>query len=477
MAKIKVLCIGTLLMFGAVTAQEKIIDSTNVIQEPVLVLQDSVMPEKTFTRFKAEGVSAVVGEYVVLDSDIDKSYLEMQQQGVSIKDITRCQLLGKLMEDKLYAHHAKVDSLVVSDEEITGRIEQQIAYITDQFGGDEAKVAEFYKKSSIEELRQELFETNKVIYLAGQMQQKVVENVEVTPEEVRQFYFDIPEDQRPVFSAEVEVAQIIIEPVITEKAKQDVIDKLNEFRRDIVENGSSFATKAVLYSKDGSASKGGLILGIRKNSPFAKEFKDVAFSLQEGDVSEPFETEFGYHIVTVDKVRGQEIDVRHIILFPEVTSASVARARTKIDSIRTEINQGRLSFADAAREFSDETETKNNGGQLINPVSLDTKFDLTKMDPTLSAQVYNLKENEVSQVFSDRDYTGKTSFKILTVTSRQSEHAADFVADYEKIQELALKEKQIKAIETWQNKKIKDTYISVNGDYLDCEFASNWLKK
>lgn len=477
MAKIKVLCIGTLLMFGAVTAQEKIIDSTNVIQEPVLVLQDSVMPEKTFTRFKAEGVSAVVGEYVVLDSDIDKSYLEMQQQGVSIKDITRCQLLGKLMEDKLYAHHAKVDSLVVSDEEITGRIEQQIAYITDQFGGDEAKVAEFYKKSSIEELRQELFETNKVIYLAGQMQQKVVENVEVTPEEVRQFYFDIPEDQRPVFSAEVEVAQIIIEPVITEKAKQDVIDKLNEFRRDIVENGSSFATKAVLYSKDGSASKGGLIPVIRKNSPFAKEFKDVAFSLQEGDVSEPFETEFGYHIVTVDKVRGQEIDVRHIILFPEVTSASVARARTKIDSIRTEINQGRLSFADAAREFSDETETKNNGGQLINPVSLDTKFDLTKMDPTLSAQVYNLKENEVSQVFSDRDYTGKTSFKILTVTSRQSEHAADFVADYEKIQELALKEKQIKAIETWQNKKIKDTYISVNGDYLDCEFASNWLKK
>lgn len=464
-------------MFGAVTAQEKIIDSTNVIQEPVLVLQDSVMPEKTFTRFKAEGVSAVVGEYVVLDSDIDKSYLEMQQQGVSIKDITRCQLLGKLMEDKLYAHHAKVDSLVVSDEEINGRIEQQIAYITDQFGGDEAKVAEFYKKSSIEELRQELFETNKVIYLAGQMQQKVVENVEVTPEEVRQFYFDIPEDQRPVFSAEVEVAQIIIEPVITEKAKQDVIDKLNEFRRDIVENGSSFATKAVLYSKDGSASKGGLIPGIRKNSPFAKEFKDVAFSLQEGDVSEPFETEFGYHIVTVDKVRGQEIDVRHIILFPEVTSASVARARTKIDSIRTEINQGRLSFADAAREFSDETETKNNGGQLINPVSLDTKFDLTKMDPTLSAQVYNLKENEVSQVFSDRDYTGKTSFKILTVTSRQSEHAADFVADYEKIQELALKEKQIKAIETWQNKKIKDTYISVNSDYLDCEFASNWLKK
>lgn len=477
MTKIKVLFVAALLIFGGVSAQEIIIDSTDVIQEPLRAAKDSVVSEQTFTRFKAEGVSAVVGEYVVLDSDIDKSYLELQQQGVSIKDVTRCQLLGKLMEDKLYAHHAKVDSLVVSDEEISARIEQQIAYITDQFGGDESKVAEFYKKSSIEELRQELFETNKVIYLAGQMQQKVVENVEVTPEEVRQFFFDIPVDQRPVFSAEVEVAQILIEPIITEKAKQDVIDRLNEFRRDIVENGSSFATKAVLYSKDGSASKGGLIAGIRKNSPFAKEFKDVAFSLEEGEVSEPFETEFGYHIVTVDKVRGQEIDVRHIILFPEVTSEAVARARTKIDSIRTEITEGRLSFADAAKQFSDETETRNNGGQLINPVSLDTKFDLTKMDPTLSAQVYNLEENEVSQVFSDRDYTGKTSFKILTVTSRQSEHTADFVSDYEKIQDLALKEKQIKAIEAWQNKKIKDTYISVNGDYLDCDFSSNWLKK
>ncbi len=477
MAKIKVLFTAALMVFGAMSAQEIVIDSTNVIQESALVIQDSLTPEKTFTRFKAEGVSAVVGEYVVLDSDIDKSYLELQQQGMSIKDVTRCQLLGKLMEDKLYAHHAKVDSLVVSDEEITARIEQQIAYITDQFGGDEAKVAEFYKKSSIDELRQELFETNKVIYLAGQMQQKVVENVEVTPEEVRQFFFDIPEDQRPVFSAEVEVAQILIEPIITDKAKQDVIDKLNEFRRDIVENGSSFATKAVLYSKDGSASKGGLIAGIRKNSPFAKEFKDVAFSLEEGDVSEPFETEFGYHIVTVDKIRGQEIDVRHIILFPEVTSEAVAQARTKIDSIRTEISGGRLSFADAARKFSDEIETRNNGGQLINPVSLDTKFDLTKMDPTLSAQVYNLKEKEVSQIFSDRDYTGKTSFKILTVTNRQSEHAADFVSDYEKIQDLALKEKQIKAIEAWQDKKIRDTYISVNGDYFDCDFSSNWLKK
>jgi len=470
---------GLLLLFimahVCLFGQEIVIDSTNVIEDVTLTIavSDSLVP---FQRFKAEGVSAVVGEYVVLDSDIDKSYLELEQQGMSVKDVTRCQLLGKLMEDKLYAHHAKVDSLVVSDDEITARIEQQITYIVQQFNGDEKKVAEFYKKSSIEELRQDLFETNKVIYLASQMQQKVVEDIEVTPEEVRQFFYDIPEEERPIFSAEVEVAQIIIEPIITDDAKQKVIDKLNEFRRDILEYGSSFATKAVLYSKDGSASKGGLIEGIRKNSPFAKEFKDVAFSLLEGEVSEPFETEFGYHIVTVDKVRGQEIDVRHIILFPDVTQRAIDHARSRIDSVRTEVMEGRLAFDTAARRFSDELETRNNGGQLINPISLDTRFDLTKMDPEMSAQVYNLEKGAVSQVYSDRDYTGKTSFKILSVTERQQEHPADYVEDYEKIQELALKEKQIRAIETWQDKKIKDTYISVNNDYIDCSFSSNWLK-
>ncbi len=468
-----------LLFFLFVTgsqAQEIVIDSTNVIQDEVKVLlkKDSLAP---FRRFKAEGVSAVVGEFVVLDSDIDKSYLELQQQGMSVENVTRCQLLGKLMEDKLYAHHAKVDSILVSDDEINSRIEQQLTYIIEQFGGDEEKVAKFYKKNSIDELRQELFETNKIIYLANQMQQKVVENIEVTPEEVRQFFFSIPEDERPVFSAEVEVAQILIEPEITEEAKRKVIDRLNEFRSDIVENGASFATKAVLYSKDGSAARGGLIEGIRKDSPFAKDFKDMAFSLLEGEVSEPFETEFGYHIVTVDKVRGQELDVRHIILFPDVSQNDIDKARAKIDSVRTEIVNGSISFTEAAQRFSDEKETRNNGGQLVNPVSLDTRFDLTKMDPTLSAQVYNLEDGEVSQVLTERDYTGKSKFKILTVTKRYQEHPADFIKDYEKIQDLALKEKQIRTIGEWQDEKIKETYVSVNQDYQDCEFSSNWLKE
>ena len=473
-----------LVLFFSTTilqAQEVVeADSTGVAKSnDSIVVQQMVQRDtlKPFKRYKAEGVSAVVGEYVILDSDIDKAYVEMKSQGMSIEDITRCQLMGKLMEDKLYAHQAKQDSLVVADAEINGMIDQQLQYMISELGSEE-KVAAYYRKDNIAELRRDLFEANKSIKLASLMQQKVIEKVEVTPEEVRTFFFSIPEVERPVFGAEIEVAQIVVDPVITKQAIDEVIARLNSIRADIIDNGASFATKAVLYSKDpGSNSKGGLYTGVKRDSPWAKEFKDQAFSLLEGEISEPFETEFGWHILYVEKIRGQEVDVRHILMFPEVSQESIDAAQKEIEDIKAKIESGEIEFAEAARKFSDDKETRNNGGQLVNPVNFDTKFDLTKMDPALSAQVYNLNEGEVSNVFTDRDRTGKSSLKILTVTKKYPEHKADYAKDYERIKQLALREKQIDVINKWQNEKIKDTYISINEDYQDCEYSSNWLKK
>jgi peptidyl-prolyl cis-trans isomerase SurA len=469
-----------LVMTATGFSQVVVVDSTGVAKEQIAVATDTVEAKvdslKPFQKYKVEGVSAVIGEYVIVEFDIDLSYQELKAQGVPTEDITRCQLMGKLMEDKLYAHHAKQDSIVVSDNEINQQIDQQMDYMISELGSEE-KVAAYYRKENISELRKELFDVNKTLKLASEMQRTIIEDVEVTPEEVRSFFYAIPEEERPVFSAEVEVAQLVVMPEITEKSRQDAIDQLNGWRNDIVENGTSFATKAVLYSKDGSAQKGGLIEGVRRNSPMAKEFKDQAFSLLEGEVSEPFETEFGFHILKVDKVRGQELDIRHIIIFPDITQATMDAARTKIDTIRASIRDNITPFADAARLYSDEVETRNNGGQLVNPVRGDTRFDLTKMDPTLGAQVYDLKEGEVSKIYSDSDFKGKTSFKILMVTKRYEEHPAEYVKDYEKIKELALKQKQIKAIEMWQDEKIKETYVNVNEDYTDCEFSGNWVKK
>ncbi|MCT8340959.1 peptidylprolyl isomerase [Flavobacteriaceae bacterium TK19130] len=469
-----------LVAVGTMAAQNVVtVDSTGVVQEKETDIQATTAKKdsvKTFKRFKAEGVSAVVGEYVILDSDIDKSYLELKQQGFPVDEISRCQLIGKLMEDKLYAHHAKIDSVFVADSEINQMIDQQMEYMVSELGSEE-KVVEYYRKDNMAQLRSELFEVNKTTRLASEMQRTIVEEVEVTPEEVREFFYSIPEDERPVFGSEVEVAQIVVKPEITEEARQETIDRLRQMRIDVVENGASFATKAVLYSKDpGSAGKGGLYKGIKKNAPLAKEFIETAFTLQEGEVSEPFETEFGFHILTVDKIRGQELDVRHVLLIPDVSQATIDNARTEIEEIRKKIESGELSFAEAARQYSDEDETRNNGGQLVNPTTGDTRFELTKMDPALSAQIYNLKANEVSKVYTDEGRTGRKMFKLLTVTRKYEEHTADYSEDYERIKELALKEKQVRAIEKWQNKKIDDTYVNVNEDYQACDFSSNWVK-
>jgi peptidyl-prolyl cis-trans isomerase SurA len=460
-------------VFATAQAQEVVVTDSTAIQEETAPQKDSI---KTNQRFKVDGVAAVVGDFVVLESDIDKMYIELQSQGASIKDVTPCSLAGRLMENKLYAHHAIQDSIIVSDAEVNATVDQQLSYMTQQVGSME-KVLEFYKKDNEAEFRAELFEINKQNRLAAEMQNKIVDAVEITPEEVREFFTGIPEDQRPVFGDEVEIAQIVVKPEIPQQERQRIIDRLKEMRADILDNGASFATKAVLYSQDpGSRSSGGKI-SLSRTDPFVKEFKDAAFSLQEGEVSEPFETEFGYHILTVDKIRGQQVDVRHILLIPDVSEETKQKAFEEIENVREKIANGDLKFGQAAREVSDEKETRESGGQLVNPTTGDTRFELSKIDPLLYEQVVNLKEGEVSPVLTDQDNTGRPFYKIITVTDRYTEHKADYAQDYNKIKDLALRDKQLKAIEKWQREKIKDTYIKVNGKYRECEYSSNWLKQ
>ncbi|MGH2665874.1 peptidylprolyl isomerase [Flavobacterium sp.] len=425
---------------------------------------------------KVDGVVAVVGDYVILDSDIDKTYIELSSQGVDTKDIKRCEMLGKLLEDKLYAHQAIQDSIVVTDSDVNSKLNEQIGYMVEQLGSME-KVVQYFKKTSEQDFRAELFDIIKENKLTAEMQKKIVDEVSITPEEVRDFFKKIPKDDLPVFGAEMELAQIVVKPKVSEEAKQKVIDQLKGFRKDVLENGASFFSKAVLYSEDpGSRSNGGFYKMDRRTQ-FVKEFKDVAFSLNEGEISEPFETEFGYHIIYLEKVRGQEIDLRHIVIAPKVTPEALKEAKEKAELIRTRILSKEITFAEAARTMSDEKETRNDGGVLTNPKTHDTRFELTKMDPSLYSQVTNLKDNEVSLPVVEEDRTGGKFYKVMTVTNRYEEHTADYSKDYGRLKELALKEKQIKAIAKWSEEKIKETYIKINGEYRDCAFTNNWLKK
>ena len=466
--RVAILC--ALIAFNFLNAQEIIPD-----ESPITKKKDSVI---NTSRVKADGVAAVVGDYIVLESDLDREIAQLESQGADLSGITRCELFGKLLEDKLYAHQAVQDSVLVNELYIQSLVEQQIQGIMAQTNGDMAGLLKFYKKDSEEALREEMFELNKSNYLSQEMQKKVIQDVEVTPEEVRTFFNDIPKDERPIFGTELKVAQIVVIPEVTEESKQAAIDQLKEFKRDVEENGASFTTKALFYSDDGgSKNNGGLLPTMnRKNPRMVKEFRDVAFNLQEGQISEPFKTDFGYHIVYLEKIRGQDYEVRHILIRPELTPDAIQKAKDKIDKVRQKVVDGIIPFAAAARAFSDEKETKFEGGQLTNPTTQDFNFELTKMDTELYTQIQDLKDGEISEVIQDEDRINNVKFKILTVTDRIDDHEADFARDYLKIKELALQDKQIKAIEKWQKATIIDTYIKINGEYRDCGYQSNWLK-
>ncbi|MBL6649667.1 MAG: peptidylprolyl isomerase [Flavobacteriaceae bacterium] len=428
------------------------------------------------SKIKIDGVSAVVGDYVILESDVDKTLIDLQSQGVSTQNITRCSLLGKLMEDKLYAHHAEQDSLQVDNNQIYSYVDRTIEYFVDQLGSID-KVLQFYKKNDEQTFRSELFEINKVRQLSELMQNKIVEEIEITPEEVRQFFYSIPKYERPVFGAELELAQIVIKPKVSENEKQKVIKRLETIKNDVVVNGSSFATKAILYSQDpGSRATGGLYTLNRNRPQMVKEFRDAVYRLREGEVSDPFETDNGWHIAKVEKIRGQEVDVRHILLIPELTNEAIVEAKRTLDLIRKRILDGEISFEEAAKSLSDEKETAANGGVLINPATGDTKFELTKMDPVLYSQAQRLKDNEISMPLKDEDSRGVVKYKIIKVSNRYDEHIADYSKDYIKIKELALKEKQLKRIQSWMVEKIEDTYININRDNQSCNFTNKWVK-
>lgn len=437
-------------------------------------------PEKKATtpqqkRQRVDGIVATVGDYTVLDSDIDKAFLEIEGSGGSVKDITRCQMLGKLLEDKLYAHQAIQDSIVVKDEEVKEKMNQQIDYMVEQLKSME-NVVKYFKKNNEDEFKTELFEILKQQKLASEMQKKIIDPIQITPEETRNFFKKIPESERPMLGAELEIAQIVIAPKVSQAEKQVVIDRLKEIKKQVQE-GASFTTKAVLYTEDPGSRASGGFYKINKKTPFVKEFKDVAFSLQEGEISEPFETEFGFHIIYLEKVKGQDLELRHILMMPKVSYDALKEAKDKIELLRTRILAKEITFAEAARTMSDEKETRANGGTLVNPKTQDTHFELTNMDPVIYGQVSNLKSGEISSVILDEDAKAGKRYKIIMVTNKIEEHTADFSKDFIKIKELALKEKQINAIAKWTDEKVKETYIKINGEYKDCTFTNNWLKK
>lgn len=427
-------------------------------------------------RIKVDGIAAVVADQIVLNSEIGQLKLQLKQQGLDAKNLDDCKILERLLQNKLLQVEAKKDTLItVNDKEIENMVNQQIDYMKTQMGGSIDKVLEFYNKKTLAELKAELTKLDKNKKLAEQMRQKITKDVDISPEEVKKFYDDIPKDKVPEIGTQVELQQIIIKPRPDKEAEQKVIDKLKDIKKK-VENGASFRSQAVLYSEDpGSRANGGKYV-INRKSAFVQEFKDVAFSLDKGQVSEPFKTQFGWHILTVEEINGQERVVRHILMVPEINFLNRRAAEKKLDTIRKRILDKELTFAEAAKAFSDDEETKKTGGTIINPNTGESMLELTMLDANMHQLVQDMKEGEMTEVLTEKDRTGQELYKLIRVSKRIEAHKMDYVKDYPKIKELALEQKKEKVLIKWMNEKIKNNYVKINPEFQHCKFDSNWKK-
>ena len=427
-------------------------------------------------KLKIDGVVVVIGKNIVLDSDIDKFKQEVELRSEGKIKITDCEMLEELMQQKLMSHHAVIDSITVADEEISSRVDRSIQYFTQQYGSIE-KVIKAYGFNDLDDLKRELNSVQKENILIEKEQQNITEKIDVTPEEVRLYYNGLKEkEELPQFPAEIELAQIVIKAIPTPEETERVINKLNEIKKQI-EDGSNFKMKAIINSDDPGVTSNGGEYSVTKESSFIKEFKEMAFTLDVGQVSKPFKSEFGYHIMQLNAIKGNTRVASHILMQLNVPEEKLNEIKRKAEKIILEIREGKLTFNDAVKKYSNDDDTKNNGGLIINPSTGESKFDLTRMDPAFYARVSDLKKGEMTEPFYDEERSGTKMFKFILMKDRTNTHTADIIEDYVKIQQLALQKKKEETIMKWSKEKIKDTYIKIGEVHNKCTFDKNWKKE
>lgn len=422
-------------------------------------------------------VIAVVGGSITLQSELETQYLQMLASGYEPDDDTRCILFEELLYGNLLLHRAKVDSLNVSDGEVEDELTRRLEYFIAQLGSQE-KLEEYYEKSILE-IKDEFRDMIKEQLLTQRMQQQITGDLKVTPAETRTYFNKIPKDSLPYINTEIELGRIMRKPKVTKAQKQAAKDEAEELRKRVLD-GESFRALAILYSRDpGSAKKGG-DLGFFTRGMMVPEFDAVAFSLKEDSVSEVFETSYGYHFIEMLERRGEQINVRHILIQPKTNLDDLERARTFLDSIHGLIEAGKLTFAQAAEKFSDDEDTKMNGGMMYNPMTGAPAFEMDQLgsiDQRLFLTVENMKPGDISKAVKTQSPDGKEAYNLFYLKSKTEPHIANMKDDYQRIQTAALAEKKNKTIEKWINDKAADTYIRIAEGYQDCPFAHRWEKK
>jgi len=451
---------------------------TDLIYKIVVVLM--LLPVLVFSQpekdKQIDGVVAVIGQSMIMQSEVEEQYQEYLTSGKAVSSKTRCDVFETLMFNKLLLSQAEEDSLYPGEPQIADEIDRRLRYFIQQFGSIE-RLEEFYEKS-VEEIKIEFHDPIEEQLMIQTMQQNITGSVEVSPGEIREFFKQIPNDSLPEISAQFELAQIVRKPPVNEDEKLRVKAKLGSIR-DRVVAGEDFGTLAYLYSEDpGSARENGE-LGFMGRGELVPEFAAVAFTLEIGEVSEIVETEFGFHIIQLIKRQAQQVNVRHILMSPKVQTSDLLEAKSFLDTLIMNINNhDSLSFENAAILFSEDKESRNNGGLMINPMTGSSKFEMeqiSQVDPSLYLIMDKLKVGEIKGPEISQLRDGSRAYRLIKLLSVVEAHQASLKQDYQLISNMTQSFKQSEVVNEWISGKVGNFFIKVDENYRTCEFKYDWL--
>lgn len=419
-------------------------------------------------------VIAKVGDEAIYMSELQEQVQYLKQSNRQFKESDICGVLNDLMMQSLMVNRATLDSVEIADTEVEAQLQSRIDRTLAMMNNNIAQFEEYYGKT-VNEMKEELRGGLKNQLLAQRMQQTILEGVKVTPSEVKNFFKSIPKDSLPYFGSEVELAEIVIIPQVNDEQKQIARTKLEEIRKRIVENGEDFGDVAAKSSHDTGSARAKGSLGWNKRGTFVPEFEAVVYNSDIDEISEVFESEFGFHILQLQERRGNNVLVRHILIRPEITDEDIELAFNKIKDVKNQILSDSITFENAVKQYSsDKVQSYTNSGRMINPYTGNTFFQIDQLEPDEYFATDSLEINEITDPFPMTALDGTKAFKIVKLLTRTDPHVANLREDYTKIKMAAVEQQKSIFIETWLKENVTSTYIWIDPMYRDCPALEIW---
>lgn len=431
----------------------------------VVLAQDNVIDEVVW----------VVGDEAILKSEVEAERINAQYTGTRFEGDPYCVIPEELALQKLFLHQAAIDSIEVSESDVSRSVEMRINQLISQIGSKE-KMEEYYNQSTTK-IREELRDKARDALIVQQMQQKIMQDVKVTPAEVRRYFKNLSSDSIPYIPTQVEVQILTLEPRIPEEEIERIKARLREFTERINSGEMQFSTLALLYSEDkGSAARGGET-GFMGRGTMVTEYANTAFNLTDpSKVSKIVETEFGFHIIQLIEKRGDRVNTRHILLKPQVAEEDLMAALSRLDSISNDIRSEKITFESAATKYSSDKDTRMNKGLMPNPMTRTSKFEMQDLPQEVARAVDRLEIGEISRPFTMIDTKGKEICAIVKLKSRVKGHKATLAEDFQAIKDIVLEKKQMAKLDSWIREKQKTTYVRINEKWKNCDFKyPGWI--